>query len=164
MALLLHLNPVDFPALKIEPILHLALRLIAGFCGVFGFSIMFNSPVSMAVMAAMIGTIANTLRLELIDYTAFPPAAATFCGSLTAGLLASVLKNRFGYPRISITVPSVVIMIPGMYIYRAVYNLGTMSLITAADWFSSAMLIILALPLGLIFARILTDRSFRYCT
>jgi len=164
MALLLQLNPIDFPALKIQPLLHFGLRLIAGFCGVFGFSIMFNSPVSLATMAALIGTIANTLRLELVDYTAFPPAAAAFCGSLTAGLLASFLKNKYGYPRISITVPSVVIMIPGLYIYRAVYSLGTMSLTIAADWFSSAMLIILALPLGLIFARILTDRSFRYCT
>ena len=117
MALLLQLNPIDFPALKIQPLLHFGLRLIAG-----------------------------------------------FCGSLTAGLLASFLKNKYGYPRISITVPSVVIMIPGLYIYRAVYSLGTMSLTIAADWFSSAMLIILELPLGLIFARILTDRSFRYCT
>ena len=133
-------------------------------CGVFGFSIMFNSPVSLAAMAALIGSIANTLRLELVDYTAMPPAVAAFCGSLAAGLLASLLKNRFGYPRIAITVPSVVIMIPGLYIYRAVYNLGTMSLTVAADWFSSAMLIILALPLGLIFARMLTDKTFRYCT
>lgn len=164
IALLLQLNPIDFPALKIQPLLHFGLRLIAGFCGVFGFSIMFNSPVSLATMAALIGTIANALRLELVDYTAFPPAAAAFFGSLTAGLLASFLKNKYGYPRISITVPSVVIMVPGLYIYRAVYSLGTMSLTIAADWFSSAMLIILALPLGLIFARMLTDRSFRYCT
>ena len=164
MALLLHLTPIDFPNLNLEPSLQFVLRLIAGFCGVFGFSIMFNSPVSLAAMAALIGSIANTLRLELVDYTAMPPAVAAFCGSLAAGFLASLLKNRFGYPRIAITVPSVVIMIPGLYIYRAVYNLGTMSLTVAADWFSSAMLIILALPLGLIFARMLTDKTFRYCT
>lgn len=34
----------------------------------------------------------------------------------------------------------------------------------AASWFASAILIIAALPLGLIFARILTDKGFRYCT
>ena len=34
----------------------------------------------------------------------------------------------------------------------------------AASWFAAAILIIAALPLGLIFARILTDRTFRYCT
>ena len=39
-----------------------------------------------------------------------------------------------------------------------------MNLTSAASWLASALLIILALPLGLIFARILTDKTFRYCT
>lgn len=69
---------------------------------------MFNSPISLAVSAAFIGAIANTLRLELVDFVNVPPAAAAFIGALTAGILA--------------------------------------------------------LPLGLIFARILTDKTFRYCT
>ena len=56
------------------------------------------------------------------------------------------------------------IMVPGMYLYRGFYNLGIMSLGPAASWFASAILIIAALPLGLIFARILTDETFRYCT
>ena len=54
------------------------------------------------------------------------------------------------------------IMVPGMYLYRGFYNLGIMSLGPAASWFASAILIIAALPLGLIFARILTDETFRY--
>ena len=52
------------------------LRLITSFCGVFGFSIMFNSPVRLAATAAGIGAIANTLRLERDDLTAIPPAGA----------------------------------------------------------------------------------------
>ena len=52
----------------------------------------------------------------------------------------------------------------GLYLYRAIYNLGTMNLSISAAWFASATLIILALPLGLIFARIMTDKMFRYCT
>ena len=55
-------------------------------------------------------------------------------------------------------------MVPGLYLYRGIYNLGMMSLPVAASWFAAAILIIAALPLGLIFARILTDRTFRYCT
>ena len=47
---------------------------------------------------------------------------------------------------------------------RAIYNMGIMSLHTSAEWFAAAFMIILALPLGLIFARILTDKTFRYCT
>ena len=99
-----------------------------------------------------------------MDLANIPPAAAAFIGALTAGLLASLLKNKVGYPRISVTVPSIVIMVPGLYLYRGFYNLGIMSLSVAASWFASAILIIAALPLGLIFARILTDKGFRYCT
>lgn len=128
------------------------------------FSIMFNSSVPMAAMAALIGCIANTLRLELVDFTGMPAAAAAFIGAATAGLLASFIKKYNGYPRISLTVPSIVIMVPGLYLYRAIYNFGIMSLTEAVSWFTSAILIIVALPLGLIFARIITDRTFRYCT
>lgn len=52
----------------------------------------------------------------------------------------------------------------GLYLYRVICNLGMMNLSISASWFASATLIILALPLGLIFARIMTDKMFRYCT
>lgn len=164
MALLLNLQPEEFTTLNISPLLHLILRLITSFCGVFGFSIMFNSPIPMALIAALIGAVANTLRLELIDFTQMPAAIAAFIGAVAAGLLASVIKQYNGYPRISLTVPSIVIMVPGLYLYRAIYNFGIMSLTDAVSWFTSAVLIITALPLGLIFARIITDKTFRYCT
>ena len=164
MALLLHLKPVDFIKMCMPVEMWILLRLIASFCGVFGFSVMFNSPIRLAATAALIGAVANTLRLELVDLAGMPPAVTAFIGALTAGLLASLIKNKAGYPRISLTVPSIVIMVPGLYLYRGIYNRGMMSLSVAASWFAAAILIIAALPLGLIFARILTDRTFRYCT
>ena len=164
MALLLHLQPVDFMKISLPVWGWVLFRILASFCGVFGFSIMFNSPVRLAAVAASIGAIANTLRLELVDITKFPPAAAAFVGALTAGILSSLIKNKVGYPRISVTVPSIVIMVPGLYLYKGFYNLGMMSLSVSASWFASAILIVAALPLGLIFARILTDKTFRYCT
>ena len=164
MALLLHLQPVQFPALSLTLPEEIVFRLLASFGGVFGFSLMFNSPRNLAFCAASIGAVTNTLRLELAGHTGFPPAAAAFVGALLAGLLASRLKNAAGYPRISVTVPSIVIMVPGLYLYRAIYNLGIMSLTESATWFANAILMIVALPLGLIFARIITDKTFRYCT
>lgn len=118
----------------------------------------------MASTAAMIGAVANTLRLSLIDFTGMPAAVAAFTGALAAGLLASLIKKNNGYPKISLTVPSIVIMVPGLYFYRGFYNLGVMSLNEAVSWLAAAILIVVALPLGLIFARIFTDRTFRYCT
>lgn len=164
MAMLLHLQPVDFIKIRMSAAMWILTRLAASFFGVFGFSIMFNSPVRIACSTAVLGAIANTLRLELVDLVALPPAVAAFIGALTAGLLASLLKNKVGYPRISVTVPSIVVMVPGLYLYRGFYNLGVMSLSVSASWFAAALLIIASLPLGLIFARILTDKTFRYCT
>lgn len=164
MSMILHIEPGAFTDLGLSPALQLVLRLIASFVGVFGFSVMFNSSFSIASSAAVIGAVANTLRLELADYAGLPAPVAAFIGALTAGLLASLIMKRLGYPRISVTVPSIVIMVPGLYLYRAVYNMGELSLTLSAPWLVSALLIIIALPLGLIFARIITDRSFRHCT
>ena len=164
LAMLLGLKPISFLPLNLTLWQWILFRLLASFCGVFGFSIMFNSPIPLAIASGIIGAASNTIRLELIDLCAFPPAAAAAIGAFIAGILASTLKGVVGYPRISITVPSVVIMVPGLYLYKGFYNLGIMNLTSAASWLASALLIILALPFGLIFARILTDKTFRYCT
>lgn len=162
LALILNLKPIDFEPLQIGVWQKIVFRLIASFFGVFGFSLMYNSPVKLAGTAACIGAVTNTLRLELVDLCAFPPALAAFCGAFIAGLLASLFKKKIGYPRISITVPSIVIMVPGLYFYKGIYNLGIMSLSESASWLSAAILIAFSLPLGLVAARILTDRSFRH--
>ncbi len=54
--------------------------------------------------AGLIGAVANTLRLELVDLTTLPPAAAAFIAALVAGLIASLVNRYNGYPRISLTV------------------------------------------------------------
>lgn len=164
MALILGLAPQDFEPLGLSTGAYIVLRLITSFAGVFGFSLMFNSPTRLAARAGFIGAIANTLRLDLVDLAAFPPGAAAFCGAMTAGLLASLAKKRMGYPRIAITVPSIVIMVPGLYLYKGIYHLGMLSLDESASWIASAALIVAGLPLGLIAARILTDKSFRICS
>ena len=164
LAMVLGLKPLSFTTMSLGLWQWIVLRICASFGGVFGFSVMFNSPWKLAVAAGIIGAVSNTLRLEMLDITSVPAPVAAFAGAVAAGVLASVLKRMVGYPRISITVPSIVIMAPGLYLYKAVYNLGNMDLSAASSWFASALLIIFALPLGLIFARILTDKTFRYCT
>ena len=164
LAMVLGLKPLSFTTMSLGLWQWIVLRICASFGGVFGFSVMFNSPWKLAVAAGIIGAVSNTLRLEMLDITSVPAPVAAFAGAVAAGVLASALKRMVGYPRISITVPSIVIMVPGLYLYKAVYNLGNMDLSVASSWFASALLIIFALPLGLIFARILTDKTFRYCT
>lgn len=163
-AIAIQFKPTDLVPLDLGVAALLLLRIPASFCGVYGFSIMFNSPRKMAAVAGLIGAVANTLRLELVDLTSMPAAAAAFVGALVAGLLASLVKKYIGYPRISLTVPSIVIMVPGLYMYRAFYNFGITSIAIGAYWFTKTVMIVLALPLGLIFARVFTDRRFRHCS
>ena len=162
VALIFNFRPENFLPLGLSPIVIMLLRLPASFCGVFGFSIMFNSSRKMAMVAGFIGALANTLRLELVDLTSMPPAAAAFFGALLAGLIASVVNRYNGYPRISLTVPSIVIMVPGLYIYRAIYNIGTNQIAVGALWLTKAALIIMFLPLGLFVARALLDKEWRH--
>ena len=93
-----------------------------------------------------------------------PPEAAAFAGAITAGLLATIASAHRGFPRISITVPSIVIMVPGLYLYRAVYYMGTFETIDALNWITRAVMIMLFLPMGLAVARMLTDPEWRHCS
>ncbi|MDZ5438423.1 threonine/serine exporter family protein [Limosilactobacillus reuteri] len=162
VALMVNLRPENFQALPLSALMLFLLRLPASFCGVFGFSIMFNSTPKMAAIAGCIGAIASTLRLELTDLTGIPAGAAAFLGALVAGLLASIVKRKIQYPQISITVPSIVIMVPGLYMYRAMYNIGLTSISVGTLWMTKALMIVVFLPMGLIAARILTDSKWRH--
>ena len=113
--------------------LNCALRFVAAFCGVWGFSVLFNSPQRMCLTAAVIGALTDTLRLELVDFAGVPAEAGAFIGALLAGLLASAWRSSvrrgwlppyLDYPRICLTVPSIVIMVPGLYMYQAMFHLG----------------------------------------
>ena len=75
--------------------------------------------------------------------------------------MASAIKRRIGWPRITLTVPSIVIMVPGMFMYKGVYFFVQNDITSGAMWIVKAVLIVAALPLGLIFARIFTDTNFR---
>ena len=57
----------------------------------------------------MLSQIRFVLSLDLLPLT---PAVAAFIGAFLSGMLTSGLKKVAGYPRISLTVPSTVIMVP----------------------------------------------------
>lgn len=163
-ALLCRFHPADFPALDIEANIKALLRIVASFLGVYNFSLMFNSTKKMALTAGLIGMLTNTLRLELIDFAAMPAGIAAFIGALCTGLIASAVNKKCGFPRISLTVPAIVIMVPGLYMYRGIYHIGLNDMTNGAFWLIKAILIVVALPLGLVTARLCTDKDFRHCT
>lgn len=171
VATIVHLNPTGFEPLGLNVWVNGVLRFMFAFLGVWGFSIMFNSPQRMCLVAALIGAITDTLRLEIVELMNVPPEAGAFIGALLAGLLASAWRSsvrkgwlppHLGYPRICLTVPSIVIMVPGLYMYRAMWYLGSFDTLNALDWAFRAFMVIICLPIGLAMARVITDKSWRY--
>ena len=170
VASIVHLNPEGFEPLGLNPVVNCLLRFVFAFIGVWGFSTMFNSPQRMCLVAATIGAITDTLRLEIVDM-GVPAEAGAFIGALLAGLLASAWRSavhrswlapHLGYPRICLTVPSIVIMVPGLYMYQAMFHLGQFDTLNALDWAFRAFMVIICLPIGLAMARVITDKSWRY--
>ena len=165
MAMLLHFKPGDLErGMELHPGVDYGIKALMSFIGVYGFSLMFNSSRRMAAAAGVIGMIANMLRLCLIEEAGMFYYMAAFLGAMSAGLMASWIKTKTGFPRMSLTVPSVVIMVPGLYLYRGIYNIGFGDFLVGSEWLFRAIMIIMVLPLGLVFARLFTDSKFRHCT
>lgn len=163
-AMIFHFQPADFKPLEISMGLLVILRILASFCGVYGFSLMFNSPRKIALTAGLIGMLTNTLRMEFVEVAGVPMGIAAFIGAFCTGCIASAVKKKIGFPRISLTVPAIVIMVPGLYMYRGIYYIALNDVGSGALWLTKAALIVIALPMGLVAARICTDKNFRHCT
>jgi len=154
------LEPQPMTGADIAPLMLWVLRALTSFLAVFGFAVLFNSPMRMALGAALIGMAANVLRLVAVNTWHWEPQAAAFLAALVVGLLARLVATPLGVPRITISVPAVVIMVPGVLAYRAIFEVNAGSTITAIGFGVEAALVVLALAVGLGVARMLTDRDW----
>ena len=137
------------------------LAAVASFVGVGGFALLFNSSRRMVLFAASIGVVANMVRLVMID-AGVQPQYAAYTGGVVVGLLGAVITARTTLPRITMTVPASVIMIPGTAMYRAVHFLNSGDIGQALSNAATAGLIIVWISAGLVTARILTDRDWAF--
>lgn len=155
------LSPDPVAPMALDPGLLLLLRFVASFLGVLGFALMFNSPWRMALGAATVGMVANVLRLVMVGSGVVPQASAA-AACLVVGLLAAVVAPRLHVPRITISVPAVVIMVPGVTAYRAVFHLSNGETTDALVYAVQAGLVVVSISIGLAVARMLTDRTWAY--
>lgn len=137
------------------------LAAVASFVGVGGFALLFNSSRRMVLFAASIGMVANMVRLVMID-AGVQPQYAAYTGGVVVGLLGAVITAQTTLPRITMTVPASVIMIPGAAMYRAVHFLNSGDIDQALSNAATAGLIIVWISAGLVTARILTDRDWAF--
>ena len=137
------------------------LAAVASFVGVGGFALLFNSSRRMVLFAASIGVVANMVRLVMID-AGVQPQYAAYTGGVVVGLLGAVITAQTTLPRITMTVPASVIVIPGTAMYRAVHFLNSGDIDQALSNAATAGLIIVWISAGLVTARILTDRDWAF--
>ncbi|HEU4769078.1 MAG TPA: threonine/serine exporter family protein [Pyrinomonadaceae bacterium] len=86
---------------------------IASFCGGCGLAIVYNGTWRNVLYVGMIALIGNEVRLLLHD-GGVPLPLATFLGALAVGLTASVAGRWTNEARVALTVPAVVMMVPGL--------------------------------------------------
>ena len=137
----------------------LAARIAASFIGVLGFAVTFNTPLRVALAASAIGTTANVPRLFAVDAGANALLCATVATTLI-GLLAAWTSQRLAAPRIILSVPAVLIMIPGAPTFRALVAMINRDPLDALANGSVSLGILLGLAAGLVIARMLTDPAW----
>jgi uncharacterized membrane protein YjjB (DUF3815 family) len=160
MALGFSPNTEQIPLPITSPYIILVLRITMSFIAVFAFALMFNSKKGVALTAALIGSFANTFRLIMIDLHMLP-FGATIIAAAFVGLLASVLVRHFNFTRITLSVPAIVIMVPGSLLFRGFYDFANGDISAGVTYSIQAFLVLFALPVGLSIARFLTDKKWR---
>lgn len=137
------------------PIL-LLVRAIFSFVAGSGFAILFNCSVKNVLFVGLLSMVGNEFRLALRDADWGLPLA-TFAGAFAVGVMASLTRGRSRVPRITLTVPGVIMMVPGLYAFDALvlFNHGEItSAIRATVLFCFG---VGAMAMGLAAARFVTQ-------
>ncbi len=135
---------------------------IAAAISAMGFSMIFNIQRRLLWVVALGGIIAVCTRNFVNFELGYGPAVGSFMGSFVVSLIAVKAVHWFHVPNHVLTIPSVIPMIPGVLMYRALLSFINMhgvvgELTTAFYNGTNSALIILCISLGVavpnIFAR-----------
>jgi uncharacterized membrane protein YjjP (DUF1212 family) len=146
--------------LGIEP-MALLWRAIACFAGGCGYGILFNNPLRTVMVVALLTVVGNEIRLALHDL-GFGLPSATFFGALAVGLGASLVREPLHVPRIALTVPSIIMMVPGLYAFQTIVFLNQGKVTDAIAAGAVCCFAVGAMAMGLIAARFITERQWRF--
>jgi uncharacterized membrane protein YjjP (DUF1212 family) len=141
--------------------LEIALRTVASFAASSAFAMLFNCAPRVVLAIGALGVVANVLRLMLIDM-GMRLAPAAFLAALVIGAVALMLDRLFKLPRLAMTVPTIVIMVPGLYAFETIVLFNYGRAIEALQAAASCAFVIIALAMGLATARFFGNNKPRY--
>lgn len=161
VATLSGVSPAAVPPLAGDPAVVWAALLMASFFAVFGWATMFNSPWRMALASGVVAIIGNTPRLLMLQ-SGVKPHVATFVGCFLMGLLCAVAARLFSMEKIIMTVPTVLVSIPGSAALRTLIYFDQADVVQAMQNGVSTVLVVIAMVAGLSGARMLTDPEWAF--
>lgn len=161
VATLSGVSPAAVPPLAGHPVVVRVALLTASFFAVFGWATMFNSPWRMALASGVVAIIGNTPRLLMLE-NGVKPHVATFVGCFLMGLLCAVAARMFSMEKIIMTVPTVLVSIPGSAALRTLIYFDQADVVQAMQNGVSTVLVVIAMVAGLSGARMLTDPEWAF--
>lgn len=144
------------PPFTAEPWQLWLMRAAASFAAVVGWAMMLNSPLATAVASGVVAMAGSALRLGMID-AGVTEHVATFAGCFLIGLGCAILGRVFSLEKIIMTVPTLLVSIPGSAALRGLLYFDEQLIERAVEQGLAALLGVIAMVAGLSAARMLTD-------
>lgn len=143
--------------------LYILLQVISSGVAAAGFAMLFAASPVACVWGGIIAAIANPARIWLVEAGWAPHMAATVA-VFGVGIMAEIVAPLHGrkYSRISLSVPAVVTMVPGVPFYLSMSYFSGGNMYAATNGFVQSLLTFLALGLGLAFVRLLFDKNWLF--
>jgi len=136
------------------------LRAAASFCGGCGLAMLYNGTWRNVVYVGVIAVIGNGIRLLLYDGGMSLPLA-TFLGALAVGLCASIAGRWIKEARVALTVPPVVMMVPGLYAIETLIYLNRGETVKGISAAVLVGFVVGAIAFGLAAARFISQPEWR---
>jgi uncharacterized membrane protein YjjP (DUF1212 family) len=133
----------------------------ASFFAVFGWATMFNVPTATAVASGVVAVVGNVPRLLLLA-GGVKPHVATFVGCVIMGVGCAVVAGWFKMTKIIMTVPTLLVSIPGSSALRTLIYFDQADIVSAIESGVSTVLVVVAMVAGLSGARMLTDPEWAF--
>src|SRR5262249_47176607 len=142
------------------------LDVLAAGVAVACFGVFFSSPLKMLPWPVAVGSVAHGLRWVALTTLGASAATGAFVACLVVGLIIAPVARRRGMPFAAVGFASVVSMMPGVFMFRMASGLVQLASDSGRTWElmgatladgATAVLIILAMSVGLIVPKLILD-------